>query len=80
MDVNETPTLEADIALQQMKAYFANEPYKKAVFVSVVRSPRTISTAPSWCRSIHDDYLAKREAGAFVYDINDPSFRTNPDY
>ena len=30
MDVNETATLEADIASQQIKAYFAGEPYKKA--------------------------------------------------
>ena len=28
----------------------------------------------------HDDYMAKRDAGAFIYDINDPSFRENPDY
>ncbi len=80
MDVNETPTLEADIALQQMKAYFANEPYKKAVFVSVVPFTKDNLDRSKLVPFIHDDYLAKREAGAFVYDINDPSFRTNPDY
>ena len=34
MDVNECPTLEADIAYQQIKADFAGKPYKKAVFVT----------------------------------------------
>ena len=28
----------------------------------------------------HDDYMKKRDAGAFVYDMSDPSFRANPNY
>lgn len=80
MDVNETATLEADIAFQQIKAYFAGEPYKKAVFVSVVPFDKSNIDTDSLVPFLHDDYMAKREAGAFVYDINDPSFRANPDY
>ncbi len=29
---------------------------------------------------ILDDYIAKRDAKAFKYDINDPVFRANPSY
>jgi hypothetical protein len=29
---------------------------------------------------ILDDYMAKRAANAFKYDINDPVFRANPAY
>lgn len=80
MDVNETPTLEADIAFQQIKAYFADEPYKKAVFVPVIPFDQTNINLDTLVPFDHDDYMAKREAGAFIYDINDPSFRENPDY
>jgi ribose transport system substrate-binding protein len=80
MDVNETATLEADIAYQQIKAYFAGEDAKKAVYVSVVPFNKDNMDRESLVPFFHDDYMAKREAGAFVYDINDPSFRENPDY
>jgi hypothetical protein len=29
---------------------------------------------------ILEDYMAKRKANAFIWDINDPSFIANPDY
>jgi hypothetical protein len=29
---------------------------------------------------MHDDYMKKRDAGAFIHDINDPSFKANPAY
>jgi ABC-type sugar transport system substrate-binding protein len=80
MDVNETATLEADIAYQQIKAYFAGEPYKKAVFVSVIPFTKADINVDNLVPFFHDDYMAKRDAGAFVYDINDPSFRENPGY
>lgn len=80
MDVNETATLEADIAHQQIKAYFAGEPYKKAVFVSVIPFNQSTINRDTLVPFFHDDYMAKRDAGAFIYDINDPSFRENPDY
>ncbi|HTO27773.1 MAG TPA: substrate-binding domain-containing protein, partial [Devosia sp.] len=80
MDVNETATLEADIAFQQIKAHFAGEPYKKAVFVSVIPFDKATIDRDSLVPFIHDDYMAKRAAGAFEYDINDSSFIENPDY
>nr|WP_272214541.1 hypothetical protein [Marinicella sp. W31]MDC2880162.1 hypothetical protein [Marinicella sp. W31] len=80
MDVNETATLEADIAHQQIKAYFAGEDYKKAVFVSVIPFNQENIDRDKLVPFFHDDYMAKRDAGAFVYDINDPQFRDNPDY
>ncbi len=80
MDVNETATLEADIAYQQIKAYFAGQDYKKAVFVSVIPFNKDNMDRNKLVPFFHDDYMAKRDAGAFIYDINDPSFRENPDY
>jgi ABC-type sugar transport system substrate-binding protein len=80
MDVNETPTLEAEIAFQQINAHFAGEPYKKAVFVPVIAFNKDNIDTDKLVPFIHDDYMAKREAGAFVHDISDPAFRENPDY
>jgi ABC-type sugar transport system substrate-binding protein len=80
MDVNETPTLEADIAHQQIKAYFEGKPYKKAVFVTVTPFNKSNVNVDKLVPFAHDAYMKKREAGAFVYDINDPSFRPNPGY
>jgi ABC-type sugar transport system substrate-binding protein len=80
MDVNETPTLEADIAYQQIKAHFANKPYKKAVFVYVTPFNKSDINVDKLIPFIHDDYMKKRDAGAFIYDINDPAFKPNPGY
>ena len=80
MDVNETATLEADIAYQQIKAYFEGKPYKKAVFVSVIPFNKSNINVDKLVPFFHDDYMKKRDAGAFIYDINDPSFREQPGY
>ena len=80
MDVNETPTLEADIAYQQIKAYFAGKPYKKAVFVYTTAFNKSNINVDKLIPFFHDDYMKKRDAGAFIYDINDPIFRPNPGY
>jgi ABC-type sugar transport system substrate-binding protein len=80
MDVNETPTLEADVAHQQIKAYFAGKPYKKAVFVYITPFKKSDIKVDKLVPFLHDDYMTKRDAGAFVYDINDPAFRSNPGY
>ncbi len=80
MDVNETATLEADIAYQQIKAHFAGKPYKKAVFVSVIPFDKSNINRDKLVPFFHDDYMKKRDAGTFIYDINDPSFRANPGY
>jgi ABC-type sugar transport system substrate-binding protein len=80
MDVNETPTLEADAAHQQIKAHFEGRPYKKAVFVPMIPFDKSNINVDKLVPFLHDDYMKKREAGAFVYDINDPSFRAQPGY
>lgn len=80
MDVNETPTLEADIAYQQIKAYFAGKPFKKAVFVYLTAFNKSNINVDKLIPFIHDDYMKKRAAGAFIYDINDPAFKLNPGY
>ncbi len=80
MDVNETATLEADAASQQIKAHFEGKPYKKAIFVPVIPFNKSNINVDKLVPFFHDDYMKKRDAGAFVYDINDPSFRANPGY
>jgi ABC-type sugar transport system substrate-binding protein len=80
MDVNETPTLEADIAHQQIKAHFAGNPYKKAVFVYVTPFNKSDINVDKLIPFNHDDYMKKRDAGAFIYDINNPIFREQPGY
>ena len=57
MDVNETATLEADIAYQQIKAYFAGKPYKKAVFVSVIPFNKSNINVDKLVPFFHDDYM-----------------------
>jgi len=80
MDVNETPTLEAEIAYQQIKAYFAGKPYKKAVYVYMTPFDKSNIDVSKLIPFLHDDYMTKRAANAFVYDINDPIFKANPAY
>ena len=80
MDVNETPTLEADVAHQQIKAYFEGKPFKKAIFNPLVPFTKADINTDHLVPYNHDDYMKKRDAGAFVYDMNDPSFRENPAY
>jgi ABC-type sugar transport system substrate-binding protein len=80
MDVNETATLEADAAYQQIKAYFAGKPYKKAIFVPVIPFNTQNIDVNKLVPFFHDDYMKKRAAHAFIYDINDPSFREQPGY
>ncbi len=80
MDVNQCPTLEADIAFQQITAYFAKKPYKKAVFVQFNPFEKTTMKRDKMIPWILDDYMAKRKAHAFIYDINNAVFRANPAY
>jgi ABC-type sugar transport system substrate-binding protein len=80
MDVNQCPTLEADIAFQQITANFAGKPYKKAVYVNFIPFEKATLDVNKMVPWIRDDYLKKRAAGAFIYDINNAVFRENPDY
>jgi ABC-type sugar transport system substrate-binding protein len=80
IDVNQCPTLEADIAFQQIKAHFAGQPYKKAVFVNFLPFEKSNMDRSKLIPWILDDYMNKRAQNAFVYDINNSVFRANPDY
>jgi len=80
MDVNQCPTLEADVAFQQMTAYFAKKPYKKAVFVQFMPFEKSTMKRDKMIPWILNDYMAKRAAHAFIYDMNNPVFRANPSY
>jgi ABC-type sugar transport system substrate-binding protein len=80
MDVNQCPTLEADLVFQQISALFDGKPYKKFVFASLLPFDKSTVDKNKLIPWIRDDYLAKRKAGAFVYDINDPSIQENTSY
>jgi ABC-type sugar transport system substrate-binding protein len=80
MDVNQCPTLEGDIAFQQISAYFDKKPYKKAVFLPFTPFEKDTLDKSKMIPWILDDYMKKREANAFNHDINDAAFRVNPAY
>jgi hypothetical protein len=80
MDVNQCPTLESDLVFQQIQAYFAGKPYKKAVFALLLPFEKNTMDRNKLIPWILDDYMAKRAANAFKYNINDPAFRENPAY
>lgn len=80
MDVNQCPTLEADLVYQQIKAYFAGEPFKKAVFAYMKPFEKDNMDRDNLIPWVLEDYMSKRKANAFVYDINDPLFKENPGY
>jgi len=80
MDVNQCPTLEADVVFQMVSAKFAGQPYKKAVFPNFLPFEKDTINRDQLIPWLLDDYMAKRAAKAFKYDINDPIFRENPAY
>jgi ABC-type sugar transport system substrate-binding protein len=80
MDVNQCPTLEADICFQQITAYFDKKPYKRAVFVNFLPFEKDNLDKSKLIPWILNDYMSKREANAFIYDINNAVFRENPSY
>ncbi|MGO9412634.1 MAG: substrate-binding domain-containing protein [Spirochaetia bacterium] len=79
-DVSESPTLEADICFQQISAFFDKKPFPKAVFVNMLPFEKDTIDINKLIPWITENYLAKRAAGAFVYDISDPLFKPNPAY
>lgn len=80
MDVNETATLEADVVYQQIKAHFEGKPFKRAVFVPVIPFDKSNIDIAKLVPFVHDDYMKKRDASAFIHDINDPAFQVNAGY
>jgi ABC-type sugar transport system substrate-binding protein len=80
MDVNQTPTLEADLSFQQVKAYFEGVPYKKFVYAALLPYDKSNCEPAKFVPYIKEDYFRKRDAGAFVYDLKDPKFEVQPGY
>ncbi len=80
MDVNQCPTLEADVCFQQISALFEGKTYPKAIFVALFPFEKATAAKETKIPWILNDYMTKRKAGAFKYDMNDPSMRVNPDY
>ena len=79
-DVNQCPTLEADIAYQMIVAKFAGKPTKKAVYVNFLPFDKQTLNMSKMIPWITSDYIEARDKHAFIYDINNPVFRENPDY
>lgn len=73
MDVNQTPTLEADLVFQMIKAHFEGKPYKKYVY-SILK-PYTKDKMEGLVPYIKDDYLKGRKENKFIYDINDAAVK-----
>lgn len=76
-DVNQSALLEGDAIYQILKAYFAGEPYRQYIH------PYLMALDTDNITEIYDSlvpftdveaYLVKRDAGAIVFDINDPLF------
>jgi ABC-type sugar transport system substrate-binding protein len=80
MDVNQPPTLEADILFQQISAYFDGKTFKKGIFCPLKAFEKSNMDRNKMVPWVLADYLAKREANSFIWDINDASFIANPDY
>lgn len=70
MDVNQTPTLEADLAFQMIKAQFAGETYKHYVY-SILK-PFTKDSLTNLVPYIKADYITGRAADKFTYKLSDP--------
>ena len=80
MDVNQPPTLEADILFQQVSAFFDGKEFKKGIFCPLKAFEKDNMDRNAMVPWILADYMTKRAANAFVWDITDPSFVANPDY
>jgi ABC-type sugar transport system substrate-binding protein len=80
MDVNQTPTLEADLGFQQVKAHFEGKPYKKFVYSNLIPFERGTLDASRLVPYEKNEYFRRRDAGIFVYDLANPIFREQPGY
>lgn len=79
-DINQPPTLEADLVFQQIKAFFEDKPFKKAVYAYMLPFEKDNMDRAKLVPWVFEDYMAKRKANAFMYDINDSLFKENPSY
>lgn len=71
MDVNQTPTLEADLCYQQVVSYFKGDDYRKYVCPSLI--PFNVNTIKDLTLIPYDadNYMEMRNNGEINYDIND---------
>ena len=85
-DVNQSALLEGDALYQVLKAYFAGEEIRGGhpYFRPYLNMLDTANIDEVWDSLVPftdvEAYLAKRDAGAVVFDINDPLFTDNPDF
>jgi len=80
MNVNQTPSLEADLSFQQVKAFFEGRSYKKFVFSSLIPFERNNMDASKFVPYERTEYFKRRDAGVFVFDLNNSIFRDQPGY
>ncbi len=83
LDVNHSAALEGDFLYQQIKAYFAGEPYRKYVHTNfTVYTDENINEIENSLVPFSDvnKYMEKRANGDFIRDINDPSFKNIEGY
>ncbi len=76
-DVNQSALLEGEALYQILKAYFAGEPYRKYIhpYLNFYNTANINEIYDSLVPFTDvETYLAKRAAGAIVYDIDDPKF------
>jgi hypothetical protein len=65
---------------QQVAAFFDGKTFKKAIFCPLLPFEKDTIDREKMVPWILDDYMAKRAANAFIWDINDASFVSNPFY
>ena len=76
-DVNQSAALEGDVIYQQIKAYFTGTKYRKYIHPYLTEYDKgNIATVGDSLVPFTDTktYMSKRDANAFVHDINDPKF------
>jgi ABC-type sugar transport system substrate-binding protein len=76
-DVNQSAALEGDVIYQQIKAYFNGTTYRKYIHPYLTEyDTSNIATLVNSLVPFTDTktYMSKRDANAFVHDINDPKF------
>ena len=74
MDVNQTPALEGDALYQMLKAYFNGEEYRQYIAPYLTPYNSSNVTELTLVPYVAADYMAGREAGDYVTDINNPKF------
>ena len=80
MDVNQTPSLEADLVFQMVKANFEGKPYKRYVYSSLIPYEKNNMDDSKFVPYMKDEYFKRRDANVFVWDLNNAAFKEQPGY